>query len=62
MEEDLKADFEKIMNEDSSDEEVLSDDTGFANDLSEYDTDHVEKFVPSPEIRALNSRTKHCMI
>ncbi|KYN12388.1 hypothetical protein ALC57_15436 [Trachymyrmex cornetzi] len=46
------------MNEDS-DEEVLPDDTGFA---SEYDTDRVEKFIPSPEIHAPNSRTKHCMI
>ena len=28
---DLEVDFEKIMNENSSDEEVLSDDTGFAS-------------------------------
>ena len=32
-----------------SDEEVLSDDTGYVNS-SEHDTDHAEKFVPSPEI------------
>ncbi|KYN09081.1 hypothetical protein ALC57_18811 [Trachymyrmex cornetzi] len=50
------------MNENSSDDEMLSDDTGFASDSSEYDTDLVEKFVLSPKIRALNSRTKHCMI
>ncbi|KYN10211.1 hypothetical protein ALC57_17664 [Trachymyrmex cornetzi] len=45
-----------------SDKEVLSDDTGFASDSSEYDTNRVEKFVPSPEICAINSCTKHCMI
>ncbi|KYN42708.1 hypothetical protein ALC56_02867 [Trachymyrmex septentrionalis] len=45
-----------------SDEKVLSDDIGYASDLSEHNTDHAEKFVPSPEIRALNGRTKHCMI
>jgi len=62
MKEDLEVDFEEIMNESSSDEEVLSDDTGFASDSSEYDTDRAEKFVPSPEIRALNNHIKHCMI
>ncbi|KYQ59262.1 hypothetical protein ALC60_01721, partial [Trachymyrmex zeteki] len=58
---EMEVNFEEIMNEDS-DEEVLSDDSGCASDMTEYDTDRVEKFVPSPEIRALNSRTKHCMI
>jgi len=53
--------FEEIMNQDS-DEEMLSDDTDYASDLSEHDTNHAEKFVPFSEIRALNGRTKHCMI
>ena len=51
----------EIMDQDS-DEEVLSDDTGYVSNLSEHNADHSEKFVPSPEIRALNSHTKHCMI
>ncbi|KYN10399.1 hypothetical protein ALC57_17470 [Trachymyrmex cornetzi] len=39
MAENLEVDFEEILNEDSSDEEsVLSDDTGFASDASEYET------------------------
>ncbi|KYN28506.1 hypothetical protein ALC57_02077 [Trachymyrmex cornetzi] len=50
------------MDQDSNEEEVLSNDTGFASDASEYNTDLKEKFVPSQEIRALNGRTKHCMI
>ncbi|KAG5319818.1 SETMR methyltransferase, partial [Pseudoatta argentina] len=45
-----------------SDEEMLSDDAGYTSDLSERDTDYVERFVPSSEIHALNSRTKHCII
>ena len=36
--------------------------TGYASDMSEYEIDHVEKFVLAPEIRMLNARTKHCMI
>ena len=59
--EEMNVDFEEIMDQDS-DEEVLSDDTGYASDSSEHDTDHAEKFVPSPEIRALNDRTKYCAI
>ena len=59
--EEMDVDFEEIMDQDS-DEEVLSDDIGYVSDFSERDTDHAEKFVPSPEIRALNGRTKHCMI
>ncbi|KYN26658.1 hypothetical protein ALC57_03967 [Trachymyrmex cornetzi] len=51
------------MDQDSSDEEsVLSDDTGFASDASEYETDIEEKFIPAAEIHALNDRTKYCMI
>ena len=61
MFEEINVDFEEIMDQDSN-EEVLSDDTGYTSNLSEHDTDHAEKFVPSPEIRALNSRIKHCMI
>ena len=34
--------------------------TGYVSDLSERDTDHTEKFVPSPEIRALNGHTTRC--
>ena len=30
--------------------------------MSEHDTERVEKFVPSPEIRALNDHIKYCMI
>ena len=55
--------FEEIMNQNfDEEEEMLSNDTGYVSDLSVHDTDHAEKFVPSPEIRALNSRIKHCMI
>ena len=53
--------FEEIMNQEiDSDEEILSDDTGYASDLNERDTDYVERFVSS--FRALNGRTKHCII
>jgi len=57
---EMQADFEKIMNEVSS-EEVLSDDTGCVRDMSEYEMDRVEKFVSSPEIYTLNACTKHCI-
>ena len=50
--------FEEI----DSDEEILSDDADYTSDLSERDTDYVERFVPSSEIRALNNRTKHYII
>ena len=59
--EKMDVDFEEIMDQDS-DEEVLSDDTGCVSDLNELDTDHAEKFVSSPEIRALKGLIKHCMI
>ena len=59
--EEMEVDFGEIMDQDS-DEEVLSDDTSYASDLSEHAMGHTEKFVPSPEIHALNDRTKHCMI
>jgi len=38
-------DFENIMNQESSDEEMLSDDSGCASDMSEYEIGRVEKFV-----------------
>ncbi|EGI61030.1 hypothetical protein G5I_10716 [Acromyrmex echinatior] len=57
-----EVDFEEIMDQEiDSDEEILSDDANYASDLSEYDTDYVERFVPSLEIHALNDRTKHCI-
>ena len=57
-------DFENIMDQESSDEEeeMLSDDSGCASDMSEYEIDRVEKFVQPSEIRTLNARTKHCVI
>ena len=57
-----KMEVEEIMNKDSSDEEVLSDDTGCANDMNEYEMDSVEKFVSSLEMHMLNARIKHCVI
>ena len=50
------------MNQEMSDEEVQSDDTGCISNLSEYNTDHAEEFEQSLEIRALNIHTKHCII
>ena len=41
---------------------MLSDDSGCASDMSEYEIDRVEKFVQPSEIRTLNARTKHCVI
>ena len=59
---EMEIDFENIMDQKSSDEEMLSDDSGCASDMSEYEMDRIEKFVSSPEIRMLNTRTKHCVI
>ena len=47
MEDNLEVKFEAIMNQGSK--EILSDDTGYASDLNEYDTDHAEKFVSPPK-------------
>ena len=44
------------MDQESFDEEMLSDDS--ASDMSEYEIDRVEKFVQPSEIRTLNARTK----
>ena len=52
----MEVDFENIMDQESSDEEMLSDDSECANDMSD-EMDRVEKFVSSPEIHTLNSRT-----
>ena len=41
---------------------MLSDDSGCASDMSEYEIDRVEKFVQPSEICTLNARTKHCVI
>jgi len=57
----MEVDFEEIMDQDS-DEEMLSDDTDYACDISEYEIDRVEKFVLAPEIRTLNDRIKYCVI
>jgi len=57
MFEEMKDGFEDIMDQESSDEEVLSDDTECVSERRH--TDCREKFVSSPEIRALNNCTKH---
>ena len=55
--------FEELMDQEiDSDEETLSDDAGYTSDLSEIDTDYIQRFVSSSEIRALNNHTKHCVI
>jgi len=41
---EMEVNFEEIMDQGSSDEEVLSD-TGCASDMSEYEMDRIEKFV-----------------
>jgi len=56
----MEVDFENIMDYESPDEEMLSDDSGYASDMSEYEIDRVKKFVSAPEIRTLNARTKLC--
>ena len=48
---DEMEDFENIMDQESSDEEMLSDDSGYASNMSEYEINRVEKFVSAPEIR-----------
>ncbi|EGI59878.1 hypothetical protein G5I_11949 [Acromyrmex echinatior] len=56
---EVEVDFENIMDQELSDEEILSDDSECDSDMSEFEMDRVEKFVSSPEIRTLNARTKH---
>jgi len=36
---EMEIDFENIMDQESSDEEMLSDDSGCASDMSEYEID-----------------------
>jgi len=52
----MEIDFEEIIDQ-HSDEEMLSDNTGYVSDMSKYEIDRVEKFVLAPEIRMLNART-----
>ena len=59
--EEMEVDFENIMDQESSDEEMLST-SGCVSDMNEYEIDRVEKFVQPSEIRTLNARTKHCVI
>lgn len=59
-------DFEALMDEDSSDEELhpLSDDSDYASDCSDDsdDAEIINKVVSASELRALNANTKHCAI
>jgi len=55
---EIEVDFENIMDQESSDEEMLSDDSECAGDIKSI----AKKFVSAPEIRTLNARTKHCVI
>jgi len=57
----MEVNFENIMDQESSDEEMLPD-SGCASDMSEYEIDRVEKFVSASEIRTLNACTKHSVI
>jgi len=58
---EIDVDFDIINKEImDQDEKMLSDDTSYDSDMSEYEIDRVEKFVS--EICALNARTKHCVI
>ncbi|KYN19737.1 hypothetical protein ALC57_07964 [Trachymyrmex cornetzi] len=58
---EMDVDFENILDQESSDEELLSDDTGCDSDLSECEMDVVEKFISVAKIRTLNPRTKVCI-
>ena len=60
--ENAEVNFEELMDEESEEESVLSDDSACISDQSEDLEEHVEKVVSSAELHALNSRTKHCMI
>ncbi|KYN01412.1 hypothetical protein ALC62_07793, partial [Cyphomyrmex costatus] len=53
--------FEDAMDIESSDESVLSDDTGCISDL-ENNTNRVQKIVSEAQIRTLSSRMKYCQI
>jgi hypothetical protein len=52
-----------IVDGESDDEEaVLPDDSGCDSVISEDPGNRLQKVVPIAELRALNFRTKHCMI
>ncbi|KYM95686.1 hypothetical protein ALC62_13667 [Cyphomyrmex costatus] len=53
--------FEDVMDVESSDESVQSDDTGCVSDL-ENNTDRLVKIVSAAQIRALSSGVKFCQI
>jgi len=54
--EETEVEFEDMKDQESSNEEVQSDNTEGVSDMSEDNTDHAEKFVQSSEILALNMR------
>jgi hypothetical protein len=59
---DVQVNFEDLIDEDTDEESVLPDDSGCDSVISEDLENRVEKVVTSAELRALNFRTKHCMI
>jgi len=56
----MEVEFEDIMDQESSNEEVQSNNAECL--MSDDNIDHKEKFVQPSEIRALNRRIKHCII
>ena len=58
----MEVKFEDIMDQESSNEKVQSNDTECLIRLSDGNTDHAEKFLQSSEIYALNDHTKHGII
>jgi len=48
---EMEVNFENIMDQELSDEEMLSDDS--ASDMSEYEIDHVEKFMQPSDVRSV---------
>ena len=60
---EIEHNFEAILDEESSDEDrALSDDSDCISDLSEDNTEVVNKIISPSEINALNERTKQCTI
>ncbi|KYN41675.1 hypothetical protein ALC56_03895 [Trachymyrmex septentrionalis] len=53
----MEVEFEDIMDQESSNEKVQSNDTECLIGLSDDNTEHAEKFVQPSEIYALNGRT-----
>ena len=58
--EDAAINFEDLIDEESDEESLLSDDS--ACDCSESVNDIVQRAVPFPEIHRLNLHTEHCLI